>query len=126
MNKKPTDDLQVIDWEKSLQHNANNETLVIDLFKMFRDELPQSRDDILAAFTEKDDQQLYQHVHKLHGSCSYCVVPRLLYRVEQVETTLKKNESVSHDKLAPLVEQLGKEIDTVLAAIANEKKLNEL
>ncbi|GAL32565.1 BarA sensory histidine kinase [Vibrio maritimus] len=75
--EKPTS--QVIDWNAALKQAANKEDLAIDMLQMLVDFIPEVAelaDNILDNGFD-DVEQVIHLIHKLHGSCSYCGVPRL-------------------------------------------------
>ena len=107
-------DAQVIDTELGLSLANNKADLAENLLKMLVDELPATKKSLLAIYKQQDYEALHKEVHKLHGGCCYCGVPRLKTAAASLETALK-NGNTESEKIAPLFEALTFEIDQVLA-----------
>jgi two-component system sensor histidine kinase BarA len=95
----PHDSMCAIDWPLALKQAANKPELAQDMLKMlidYIDEVDQIVADTLSdgAAHQSQEASLLEHVHRLHGSCSYSGVPRLKAVCAQIETSLRAGESV--------------------------------
>jgi len=75
------------------------------------EELPTAQLDIKTAYDTSDTTSLLTHVHKLHGACCYCGVPRLKHATATLETALKQKE----EKLDDLITIFHQEVDKLLS-----------
>jgi two-component system sensor histidine kinase BarA len=104
--------LSVIDWKSSLKQAANKPDLAQDMLRMLVESIPD-----LIAHTENaiagclDQETLLHHVHKLHGSCSYCGVPRLKKVCAVIELALRSGQAVQ--ALEPELFELQEELEKV-------------
>ncbi|MGR5546467.1 two-component sensor histidine kinase BarA [Vibrio sp. PNB22_2_2] len=76
--EKPQQDV-IIDWQAALKQSANKEDLAKDMLRMLIDFIPEVEEVVDQALVQEDFSRddLIHVVHKLHGSSSYCGVPRL-------------------------------------------------
>lgn len=107
-------DSQIIDTELGLSLANNKADLAENLLKMLVDELPATKMSMLAMYNQKDYEALRKEVHKLHGGCCYCGVPRLKTAAAALDNTLKSGNT-EEAVLDPLVKTLAFEIEQVLA-----------
>lgn len=110
--EKPTS--QVIDWNAALKQAANKEDLAIDMLQMLVDFIPEVAelaDNILDNGFD-DVEQVFHLIHKLHGSCSYCGVPRLKSICATIEKALRAGESL--EDIEPELFELQDEMEKVL------------
>ena len=117
VNKEPMSFLsdgssKAIDWNMALTRAGGKEDLAKDMLDMMVDSLPSSRDSIQQAQQQDDKETVLQQVHKLHGACCYTGVPKLKQITEQIETRLKRNDSLND--LEPELFELFDEIEHVL------------
>jgi two-component system, NarL family, sensor histidine kinase BarA len=116
----------VFDWNESVYLCNGNETLAKEFSEKLFSRLPENKTQLHKFFAAKDLNELESAVHKLHGTCHYCGVPRLRSASKILEHALKThNESVTttdknvhHAEIdnwlkAPF-KQLIKEIDLLL------------
>lgn len=80
-----------VDIEKSILLAKNNPALARDMLEMLIESLREDLPLILTAFKEKRREELYELIHKLHGGCCYCGVPKLLAVSKITDQRLKKN-----------------------------------
>lgn len=105
--------LKTIDWELGIKLANNKIELAKELLTLLVTELPQTRSHINQAFQAQDFKSMHQQIHKLHGACCYCGVPRLKEIVSELETKLKsKNPS----NLEHILQALNHEIEQILVA----------
>ncbi|MBY6197014.1 two-component sensor histidine kinase BarA [Vibrio hangzhouensis] len=107
-------DNQIIDWGAALKQAANKEDLAVDMLQMLVDFIPE-----VYAMTEQvlesdfnDIEQVIHLIHKLHGSCSYCGVPRLKSICATIEKTLRAGGTL--EDIEPELFELQDEMDKVL------------
>ncbi|MFC5076522.1 Signal transduction histidine-protein kinase BarA [Vibrio thalassae] len=104
----------VIDWGAALKQAANKEDLAVDMLQMLVDFIPE-----VYALTEQvldsdfdDKEQVIHLIHKLHGSCSYCGVPRLKSICATIEKALRAGDSI--EDIEPELFELQDEMEKVL------------
>jgi len=78
-----------IDFEESLKLSNNNPELAILFLEKFLDSLPAEHTQMEQIHAENDLKKLEEIVHKLHGACHYCGVPKLRAIVQNTEHHLK-------------------------------------
>ena len=106
----------IIDWQAALKQSANKQDLAKEMLQMLLDYMPEVSaivDQVLDndAF---DVNQFIHHVHKLHGSCSYCGVPRLKNICAAIEKTLRSGGTISD--IEPELFELQDEMEKVTAS----------
>ena len=79
----------IFDASLALFHANQKPELANELFTMLLSSLPQETKLIMDAWEMENYETLLELVHKLHGACRYCGVPRLLKSLEELETALK-------------------------------------
>ena len=109
-----SNDPQVINPNLGLKLANNKPELAESLLKMLVDELPEMKTNILEAYAKKDHESLSKAVHKLHGGCCYCGVPRMKSAASMLESILKTGSS-EPEAVDILVKALISEIGQVMA-----------
>lgn len=109
----------IIDWQAALKQSANKEDLAKDMLQMLVDYIPEVSAVVEAALELEDDEQidmdkLIHHVHKLHGSSSYCGVPRLKKICATIEKALRSGASI--EDIEPELFELQDEMEKVEAS----------
>ncbi|WP_308366928.1 MULTISPECIES: response regulator [unclassified Microbulbifer] len=89
-----------VDISESLGLSNNNAKLARDMLQMLLDGLMVDEQELKRLQAEGDHKGLFELVHRLHGACCYCGVPRLR------EATAKLQE-----QLRPLQEEEEAEVD---------------
>ncbi|WP_100752053.1 two-component sensor histidine kinase BarA [Vibrio salilacus] len=106
----------IIDWQAALKQSANKQDLARDMLQMLIDSIPEVNTIVESAL--KDDQvnldQLIHHVHKLHGSSSYCGVPRLKNICATIEKALRSGATI--EEVEPELFELQDEMEKVVAS----------
>jgi len=102
---------QVFDPTLSLERAGGNQDLADELFAMLVKELPDYRDRLQAAFTDRNLEQIIFIAHRLNGSATYTGVPALKAAAETLELSLKQGKTDGMDKQ---VGYLDDEINRVL------------
>ena len=102
-----------IDWDLAIQRAGQKETLAKEMLQSLVSSLPSTNQDIVSAISDKNIDQLKTVIHKLNGACCYSGVPALGRIVHQIETDLKKGESI--DSLEPEFFELFEQIEHVMA-----------
>lgn len=104
---------KAIEWNLCLELANNKADFAEEMLGMLAEDLPPSRDKIMHAFQQGDWTELQQQVHRIHGACCYCGVPKLKKLSREIETALKQNEL---DRAKKLIPNLDRAIDDVLAS----------
>ena len=106
----------IIDWQAALKQSANKEDLARDMLQMLVDYVPEVSAIVEGALEDDhfDVQQLIHHVHKLHGSSSYCGVPRLKNICGTIEKALRSGSSI--EDIEPELFELQDEMEKVVAS----------
>ena len=106
----------IIDWQAALQQSANKQDLAKEMLQMLLDYMPEVSKIVDQALEDNafDVDQLIHHVHKLHGSCSYCGVPRLKNICATIEKTLRSGGAISD--IEPELFELQDEMEKVTAS----------
>ena len=105
-------DKLVIDPALAIANAGGDPTLAKDLYSMLQQELPSYLRSIPHAYQEADFDKLYQLVHKLNGSATYCGVPALKQAAQHFERHIKQ------DNQAAFAEDLQQLCDEIRAIIA--------
>ncbi|NRF26675.1 two-component sensor histidine kinase BarA [Vibrio coralliilyticus] len=108
----------IIDWQAALKQSANKQDLARDMLQMLVDFIPEVSSVVEAALEEDDfdSETLVHHVHKLHGSSSYCGVPRLKKVCATIEKALRSGASL--EDIEPELFELQDEMEKVTASAA--------
>lgn len=107
----------IIDWQAALKQSANKEDLARDMLQMLVDYIPEVSALVEEALEERvDSEELIHHVHKLHGSSSYCGVPRLKKVCATIEQALRSGTSI--EEIEPELFELQDEMEKVTASAA--------
>lgn len=110
------DEKSAIDWHLCVKLANNNPEIAKELLMMLVNDLPQSRQEIMTAYQNKQYLELQAKVHRLHGATCYCGVAKLKNILADLETQLKRNK-VEHLDLA--IQNLQQEIDNILVTYQN-------
>lgn len=105
--------IKPIDWQLTLERLNGNEAMAKEILPMFFKELEELKKTINAAYLEKDDAQLYSHLHKLHGSCCFVGVPELKEATKQFAVAAKAKQ---HDAYLSLLTSFNQAADNVINA----------
>nr|WP_321381000.1 two-component sensor histidine kinase BarA [uncultured Vibrio sp.] len=100
----------IIDWQAALKQSANKEDLAKDMLRMLIDFIPEV-DDVVAQALEEENfarEELIHVIHKLHGSSSYCGVPRLKSLCATLEQALRSGAEL--DDIEPEMFELQDEM----------------
>jgi len=84
-----------LDWDECIALAGGNAALARDLIGMLRAELPGQREKIRHAFSRSDWQNLWDEVHRLHGSTAYCGVPALRHTAAALEVAIKARDTAA-------------------------------
>lgn len=97
----------IVDEALALQNAGGNAELAQELFQMLQQELPHYLEKLPQIHQAGDLESLYQQVHKLHGSATYCGVPALKQAALSFESHLKQQQTQHYaDDLAHILEQI--------------------
>jgi len=95
----------VIDDELGLSLANNKPEVAEELLEKFVKHLPDSQQKINDAYQKQDLTELAHQVHRLHGACCYCGVPRLKEIVDTLESAIKLGKHHVVDKLVGLLSE---------------------
>ncbi|ODS10285.1 two-component sensor histidine kinase BarA [Vibrio scophthalmi] len=106
----------IIDWQAALKQSANKEDLAKEMLQMLLDYMPEVSSIVEQALENEnfEVEQLIHHVHKLHGSCSYCGVPRLKNVCATIEKALRSGNTI--EDIEPELFELQDEMEKVTAS----------
>ena len=102
-----------IEWNLCLELANHKPDFAEEMLAMLTDDLPPSRDKIMHAFQQEDWMELQHQIHRIHGACCYCGVPKLKKLARDIETALKQDKL---DVVKKLIPKLDRAIDEVLAS----------
>lgn len=94
-----------IDWDKAQKIMNGSLTEAKLLLRQLLDYIPGTLKLIQKAAKANDAAQLLTQVHKLHGACSYCGVPRLKMVAKALESALRSQNQAQIAKLVPEIQQ---------------------
>ncbi|MDF2154125.1 two-component sensor histidine kinase BarA [Vibrio sp. CAU 1672] len=103
----------IIDWQAALKQSANKEDLAKDMLRMLIDFIPEV-DAVVEQALEQSDfsrEDLIHVIHKLHGSSSYCGVPRLKSLCATIEQSLRSE--IALEEIEPEMFELQDEMNKV-------------
>lgn len=106
----------IIDWQAALKQSANKEDLAKDMLQMLVDYIPEVEAIVEGALEDDyfDSELLVHHIHKLHGSSSYCGVPRLKNICATIEKHLRSGVKI--EEVEPELFELQDEMEKVVAS----------
>lgn len=117
---------QIIDFKESVHLSNGNAELAIDLMTKFIDALADQKQQIESFAEAKDFEKLENVVHKLHGACHYCGVPKLRaatlssehhLKVRRVNQAAEASEDTSAPEDASTRQEIENQISKLLSAI---------
>jgi len=82
---------KAIDWKLCLSLSSGKEKLAKDMLEMFLGSLADELSKIKQAHADNDLAEMESLVHKLHGGCCYCGVPKLKQLVKSAEDMLRSS-----------------------------------
>ena len=94
--------LPMLDIPYAIEQAGGNPDLAKELFTMLLKELPEQKRKLNQAFNEGNEQDLWDHAHKIYGSTAYCGVPALQKAAKELEDAIKKSDG-NIDKKIELV-----------------------
>ena len=80
---------QAFDAHDALRLANGNIELAADMLQMLLDNLHEDTNNIRQAWSQQQQPELIEIIHKIHGATRYCGVPALLASMEALEHTLK-------------------------------------
>ncbi|MBE0510691.1 MAG: Hpt domain-containing protein [Chromatiales bacterium] len=99
--------LSVIDTDLAIKNAGGNAELARDLHRMLQEELPGYLQEIQDTYQRQDYAALYQQVHKLNGSATYCGVPALKAAAHRFDTHLKQEQQEHYaEDMAEICERI--------------------
>lgn len=83
----------IIDWQAALKQSANKEDLAKEMLRMLVEFIPEVEAAVEQTLEQEDypRDELIHVIHKLHGSSSYCGVPRLKALCATIEQALRSD-----------------------------------
>jgi len=97
-----------IDYQESLRLSANEESLVQKLFSMMLNDIPGYKKNLSQAFKKKDQKELFNRIHELHGVVCYTGMPRLKKQVQAVEKCLNMNAEIQPQSITDIINELSR------------------
>lgn len=91
---------KLVDLQLSLELAKNNSSLARDMLVMLLDSLTETREQINTYFGEGNLKELQEVIHKLHGGCCYCGVPKLKKHSANLDKKLKDALDNNHSSVA--------------------------
>lgn len=88
-SQSPLKGPRLVDISDSLNLANQDSGLARDLLGMLLKGLHDDEQELSRLHREKDHQGLFERVHRLHGGCCYCGVPRLRAATEQLQELLR-------------------------------------
>ena len=116
---KQLEENKIIDFEQSVILAGGKRELAKEMISLFVQELPNHQQELHTHFTAKDWQSLAAILHKIHGACSFCAIPKLQRITSQFEIALKEGEE-DLDLYNNLFKQVNEAIDDLLKFAAEE------
>ena len=102
--------LPMLDIPHAIKQAGGNPDLAKELFTMLLKELPDLKSKLNQAFSDGDEQGLWDHAHKIYGSTAYCGVPALNNAARELEEAIKAKAS----NIADRIQAVNKAIDELL------------
>lgn len=113
----PTQDkIQLIDWSQCVALASGDEEFAQLLLDKFLEDFPSFHSNISLSLQKKNFSQLTFHVHKLHGGCCYCSLPKMCKITSELENLLRAN---IYTRTELLVAELLSAMDAVMALYRN-------
>jgi Signal transduction histidine kinase len=103
IDNEPDESEKLINIQLSLELAKNKPDLARDMLNMLLDSLPVTRTNIETYLSEGNHKELQEAIHKLHGGCCYCGVPRL--KKYSAELDAKMQSALEKDEVTPLLEE---------------------
>jgi len=111
LHKRNPSLIPIRDRNKLLLATGGDRKLARQLFSEFCDELPKDISTIRQLFAASRWEDLWEIVHRLHGSTSICGVPALNAVIDELEEQCKHRDTEQTDQL---LKELESEADTLL------------
>lgn len=92
---------RLVDISDGLNLANQDPGLARDLLRMLLKGLHDDEQELSRLYREKDHKGLFERVHRLHGGCCYCGVPRLRAATEQLQELLRP----MHEQDAPQIDR---------------------
>ncbi len=113
--------MPVIDWQRGKELMNGRLAEAKQLLHQLLIYIPEVLQHIRNAYKARDMEQLLIHVHKLHGACCYCGVPRLKQAAKSLEVAIRKNH---HKQVTELTQALEAECQLLLATAEQDPNLH--
>jgi HPt (histidine-containing phosphotransfer) domain-containing protein len=111
IHQRGTSQGPIRDRKRLLLATGGDHSLAQQLFNEFCEELPRDISTIRQLFAAAHWDELWEIIHRLHGSSAICGVPTLNAVIKELETKCKARNSQETDQL---LTQLETEADTLL------------
>ena len=105
-----------IDWAIALKQAANKNDLAVEMLQMLISFIPEVDKQVEASLASPNgsEPELLAIIHKLHGSCAYCGVPKLQNICAAIETALRSNLLI--ESIEPELFELQDEMNKIVQA----------
>lgn len=107
----------VIDWDLGLKLAGNKRDLAEEMLSMLIATLDEDVKKIRDSYSNKNYEELYQRIHKLHGAVCYCGTPRLKDAIAKLEGALNQN-NIDHYSI--LLDQFENETNLLIQAMKTQ------
>lgn len=90
---------KMLDIHQAIETAGGNPELARELFTMLLQELPVLKNKLNQAYSDGDNESLWNLAHKIHGSTAYCGVPLLQQAARDLEDAIKAQANDVADKI---------------------------
>ena len=111
-----TDTPKTIDLEKSLVLSANNESILLQMFKILLREIPTHQSQLASALEVLDREKISSIIHKIHGITCYASLPDLRQLVLSIQRLMTDQPDQSINDL----------VEEIIIELENVKKETEI
>lgn len=101
---------KTIDLEKSLVLSANNESILLQMFKILLREIPTHQSQLASALEDLDRKRISSIIHKIHGITCYASLPNLRQLVLSIQQFMTDKPEQS---IEDMVEEIISELENV-------------
>ena len=98
--------LPMLDIPHAIEQAGGNPDLAKELFTMLLKDLPDQKRKLNQAFSERDQQALWDHAHKIYGSTAYCGVPALKKAAKELEEAIKSKSTDVANQINAVIEAI--------------------
>jgi two-component system sensor histidine kinase BarA len=89
---KDTISTQIFDWQQTLRITNQKPEFAAKMISLFLSDLVRAKTAVNNAISSQVWEQASKELHRLYGSCSYCVAPRLRQIIKEFEAALESQD----------------------------------